>query len=68
MLIGCQHCIECDSCSSSSYLVRSTALTRSSYCFGCVGLSSRDYHILNEPYDRSTYFAILRRLTRELRL
>ena len=30
---------------------------------GCVGLSRKDFHILNKPYDRSAYFAITARLT-----
>jgi hypothetical protein len=33
-----------------------------------VGLRSRDFLILNEPYDRSTYFEIVRRLMQELRI
>ena len=28
----------------------------------------KDFHILNQPYDRSTYFAMVEKLTRELRL
>ncbi len=67
-LIGCQHCIESEGCSSSSYLVRCVSLTGSTYCFGCVGLSQRDFHILNEPYGRRDYFAITKRLTQELRI
>jgi hypothetical protein len=38
------------------------------YCFGCVGLSNKDFHILNEPYDRSTYFETVARLSRALRI
>ena len=68
LLVGCHHSIECESCTRSSYLVRSVALSDSSYCFGCVGLSGKDFHILNEPYDRTTYFEITRRLSRELGL
>jgi hypothetical protein len=49
-------------------LVRSVSVSDSNYCFGCVGLSGKDFHILNEPYDRSTYFEITRRLLRELGL
>jgi hypothetical protein len=33
-----------------------------------VGLSRRDFHILNEPYDKATYFEITARLSKELRL
>jgi hypothetical protein len=49
-------------------LIRSVALTNCTYCFGCVGLSGKDFHILNEPYGRSEYFSIARRLERELKL
>jgi hypothetical protein len=67
-LSNCQHCIDCESCAHSSYLVRSVSLTSCQYCFGCVGLSGKDFHILNEPYDRKTYFSVTQRLARELRL
>lgn len=68
---GCstsQHCVASDNCVGSAYLVRSTGCTGCTYCFGCVGLSRRDFWILNEPYDRATYFAITSRLARELRI
>jgi hypothetical protein len=31
-----------------------------------VGLSRKDFHILNQPYDRSTYFALTRSLLQQL--
>lgn len=64
--MGCQHCIDSESCLGSSYLVRCVSLSGCAYAFGCVGLAGRDFHILNEPYDRSSYFEITRRLMREL--
>ena len=67
-LRGCSHCVSCERCSSSSYLIKSVDCHGSSYCFGCVGLSGKDFHVLNEPYDRSAYFALTTRLARELRL
>jgi hypothetical protein len=67
-LIHCSHCNESENCVDSSYLVRCVALTGCSYCFGCVGLSQADFHILNQPYERSEYFAITAQLLRELRL
>lgn len=67
-LLYCHHCAECQNCTSSSYLVRCSGLSNCTYCFGCTGLHGKDFHILNEPYDRSAYFAITRRLMRELRL
>jgi hypothetical protein len=66
--LACQHCVETDRCIGSAYLVRSTGCSACNYCFGCVGLSRRDFHILNEPYDRATYFEMTSRLLRELRI
>lgn len=68
LVVACHHCLDCESCTRSSYLVRSVSVSDSNYCFGCVGLSGKDFHILNEPYDRATYFEITRRLARELDL
>ena len=65
-LIACNHCVASDRCARSSYLVRSLECSDCTYCFGCVGLSKRDFHILNKPYDRRLYFAITSRLAREL--
>lgn len=65
-LIGCSHCSECEGCTAASYCVRSVGLSSCTYCFGCVGLRGRDFHILNEPYDRTEYFEVTRRLMREL--
>lgn len=67
-LIGCQHCIDSESCSACSYIVRSMALSHCTYCFGCIGLGGKDFHILNEPFERDAYFAVTARLMRELRL
>ena len=67
-LMACNHCIACERCAQSSYLVKSIDCTGCTYCFGCVGLSKKDFHILNRPYDRSTYFALTGRLARDLGL
>jgi hypothetical protein len=66
--LACQHCVESERCTGSAYLVRSVGCSGCTYCFGCVGLARRDFHILNEPYDRATYFATASRLARELRI
>lgn len=68
MLSGCHHCVECESSSGSSYLVRCVGMSSCSYCFGCVGLSGKDFHVLNEPYSRQDYFALVKRLRRDLGL
>lgn len=67
-LVGCHHCLLSEDCTASSYLVRCTALANCTYCFGCIGLSGKDFYILNEPYERAEYFKVTARLTRELRL
>jgi hypothetical protein len=66
--LACQHCVESERCSGSAYLVRSVGCSGCTYCFGCVGLSRRDFHVLNEPYDRAEYFELTARLARELRI
>ena len=67
-LFGCHHCVASNQCRSSSYLVRSSDCDGCTYCFGCVGLSRKDFHILNKPYERSEYFVLVNRLSRELSL
>src|SRR5260370_31062170 len=66
--LGCQHCIDCERCMGSAYLVRSVGCSGCNYCFGCVGLSRRDFFILNKPYDPAPHFATLAPLARELRI
>jgi hypothetical protein len=66
--MGCSHCVASDRCTESAYLVKCVGLSHCSYCFGCVGLSQRDFHILNEPYDRSAYFALTTQLAQSMRL
>jgi hypothetical protein len=73
-LTGCQgclsstQCVASQRCTGSAYLVRCVGCVGCTYCFGCVGLHKKDFHILNEPYDRTTYFAMVAKLTRELGL
>jgi hypothetical protein len=66
--LGCSHCIASERCTGSNYLVKCVGLSDCSYCFGCAGLSHKDFHILNEPYDRKEYFAITSKLAGSLRL
>jgi hypothetical protein len=66
--VTCQRCVLCDRCIGSAYLVRCVGCNGCNYCFGCVGLFRRDFCILNEPYDRATYFELTARLARELKL
>jgi hypothetical protein len=53
---------------ASAYLVRSVGCSGCTYCFGCVGLSRKDFHILNVPYERQEYFAKIAELRRMLRI
>lgn len=66
-LLSCHHCVDTQSSMGSTYLVRCESMAQCNYCLGCVGLSHKDYHILNQPYDRSTYFEFSRQLLRQLR-
>lgn len=66
--LGCSHCERCERCVSSAYLVRCTGCSGCTYCFGCVGLSKKDFHILNEPYDRQAYFAKVAELRKAMRI
>jgi hypothetical protein len=66
--LSCSHCTASQRCTGSAYLVRSIGCVGCTYCFGCVGLHKKDFHILNQPYDRSAYFAVVKKLTRELGL
>jgi hypothetical protein len=42
--------VECEACNDCTY------------CYGCVGLSKKEFHILNVPYDRKAYFALVKQL------
>lgn len=76
----CNHCARCENCHLCAYSVESTSCTQSAYltrcmscsdctyCFGCVGLVRKEFHILNEPYSRTDYFALVQKLRRELRI
>ncbi len=61
-LEGCERCVECQ------YLVRCRDCAECLYCFGCVGLVRKEFHILNQPYDRKTYFQKVKQLRLELGL
>lgn len=71
---GCQGCHRgshlqsCLRCVDSRYLVECVDCAECTYCFGCVGLLGKEFHILNEPYDRKTYFAMVKALKAELGL
>jgi hypothetical protein len=62
---GCTHChassycIDAEHLSECSYVVRSAHCAECVFCFGCVGLFRREFHILNRPFPRDVYFRIL---------
>ena len=62
------HLTDCVRCLESHYLVHCHDCAECTYCFGCVGLVRQEFHILNEPYDRKTYFAKVKALKAELGL
>ena len=65
-LHGCAYCVQSENCSSSAYLYLSRNLSDCTYCFGCVGLSKKDFHILNVAFGRQEYFDLTGKLKREL--
>jgi hypothetical protein len=64
----CAYCESSENCAGSSYLVMSRGCADCTYCFGCVGLSKKDFHVLNQPYSRSEYFRIVEALRQTLGL
>ena len=76
----CTHCADCSNCHASSYCQRSSNCYKSSYvllshncyaclfCFGCVGLSKKEFHILNMPFKRKVYFELVEQLKQTLGL
>lgn len=78
---GCSHCTKitrCTACHASSQLVDCVRCVDShflehcrdcaecTYCFGCVGLVRKEFHILNQPYDRKTWFKVVKALRASL--
>jgi len=63
---GCSHCVQCEGCTGSAYLVLCRDMSDCTYCFGCVGLSRKDFNVLNVPFSRTEYFEVVGRLKREL--
>jgi hypothetical protein len=58
----CSHCEDSENCSRSAYLVECSDCTDCTYCYGCVGLSKKEFHILNVGYPRTEYFARIKQL------
>lgn len=67
-LNACAYCVQSENCANSAYVYFSKSLADCTYCFGCVGLSKKDFHILNVPFSRNEYFELTKKLKRELGL
>ncbi|MFE8600994.1 caib/baif family protein [Archangium violaceum] len=63
---NCAYCVQSENCTSSAYLVLCRNMSDSNYCFGSVGLSKKDFHILNVPFPRTEYFKQVKRLRAEM--
>jgi hypothetical protein len=65
---GCHassYCVGSTNCSKSSYLIMSEDCSECVFCFGCVGLVKKEFHILNQPFSREEYFKKLEVLQKE---
>jgi hypothetical protein len=58
----CSHCEDSEACTGSAYLVQCSSCIDCTYCYGCVGLTKKEFHILNVGYSRTEYFALLKTL------
>jgi hypothetical protein len=65
-LNSCAYCVQSENCANSAYLSYSRNLSDCTYCFGCVGLTKKDFHILNQQFTRQDYFELTKKLKREL--
>ncbi len=57
---------DCHQCVSCSHVVLCTSCADCDYCFGCVGLKGKDFHILNKKHSRSDFFRITKALSEEV--
>ena len=55
-LVKCSQSVESKRCTNSAYLIYSEDCHNCTYCFGCVGLHQKDFHIFNQAYGRTEYF------------
>lgn len=67
-LIRCSQTQESQRCTQSAYLLFSRDCHSCNYCFGCVGLRNKDFHIFNQPYSRTEYFKKVAALKKSLQL
>jgi len=63
--VGCHDCSHCEDavgCTHSAYLLRCSFCTDCKLLLRLRGLGKKEFHILNRPYARSEYFALLKSL------
>ncbi len=65
---GSSYCVQCSNCVGSAYLDLCHSCSDCTYCFGCVGLGKKDFHILNVKYTKNEYFRIMKALKAEMGL
>lgn len=65
-LNACAYSVHSENCANSAYVYFSRNLSDCTYCFGCVGLTKKDFHILNVAFNRTEYFELVHKLKREL--
>ena len=65
-LNACAYSVQSENCANSAYVYFSRNLSDCTYCFGCVGMTKKDFHILNVGFSRTEYFELVLKLKREL--
>lgn len=65
---GSSYCVDVHHCVKCSYVLLSQHCYECLFCFGCVGLSKKEFHILNQPFPRTTYFKLVAELKAQLGL
>ena len=63
---GSSYCVDAHHCVRCSYVVLSQHCYECVFCFGCVGLSKKEFHILNVPFKRKVYFELVAELKEAL--
>jgi len=56
------YCVNSTNCYKSSYVIMSSNCYECVFCFGCVGLVKKEFHILNQQFPRKTYFKLVKQL------
>lgn len=65
--MGLKNCAFCNTCWHGQFLEYCELCFRCEYCFLCVGLRNRRFHIFNEPYEPKRYFEKVRELKEQMK-